>query len=85
MFTLNRSVLTAPASNSVIRGHILKHLSELVEEQGSATVTMSKTQTELAAELGVEHSALTQELRAMRREGIIDYKWKTFTLFSLDS
>jgi CRP-like cAMP-binding protein len=84
MFTLNRDALGGPPSNSAIREHVLNHLRELVREQGSATVTLIKTQTELAAELGMERDALTQELRAMRHDGVIDYKWKTFTLFSLD-
>jgi CRP-like cAMP-binding protein len=84
MFTLNRAALAGPPPDAAIRAHVLKHLRELVAEQGAATVTTVKTHTELAAELGVDRNSLTRELRAMRRDGLIDYRGKIYTLFSME-
>lgn len=68
------------SSRPSLREKILAYLSMQAQKQGSRCVTLPLNRTELAGFLGANRSAMTRELSAMRREGLIDYERNTFLL-----
>lgn len=64
-----RSLHTAPKS---IRGRLLSYFSQEMVQQGSSRFTIPFNRQELADYLGVDRSALSNELGKMRKEGIIE-------------
>ena len=64
-----RSLHTAPKS---IRGRLLSYFSQEMVQQGSSRFTILFNRQELADYLGVDRSALSNELGKMRKEGIIE-------------
>lgn len=76
---LSRRMLhTSPKS---IRSRLLSYFSEQAMKQASDTFTIPFNRQELAEYLGVDRSALSNELSKMRKEGLLEYDKKTFTLF----
>lgn len=63
-----------------LREKMLAYLSQLAQEQGTSTVVSSLGRLHLADYLGVDRSALTRELNAMCRDGLIEYEKNTYRL-----
>lgn len=75
---LSRRILhTSPKS---IRSRLLSYFSEQVMKNGCYTFTIPFNRQELAEYLGVDRSALSNELSKMQKEGLLVYDKKTFTL-----
>ena len=68
-------------SQKTIRDKLLAFLSERAAGQ-SDTITLPFGRIELANYLCVDRSALTRELNAMQREGILTFSRNTYTLLS---
>ncbi len=68
------------SSRPSLREKILAYLSLQAQKQGSRYITLPLNRTLLADFLGVNRSAMTREMAAMRREGLIDYDRNTFML-----
>lgn len=63
-----------------IRGRLLSYLSERANENGSLHFTIPFDRQQLAAYLGVDRSALSNELSKMQKDGLISYHKNEFTL-----
>jgi CRP-like cAMP-binding protein len=63
-----------------VRGRIMVYLSILSEKRGSLTENINMNQEELSQYLCVDRSSLSYELNKMRKEGILDFRKKTYTL-----
>ena len=73
----NRMMHIAPKS---IRERLLSYLSEQAIENGSAHFTIPFSRQQLADYLGVDRSALSNELSKMHKDGLISYRKNEFTL-----
>lgn len=69
-------------SSKTIRGRLLAYLSDLMNATHSATVTLPYNRQQLAQYLGVERSALSNELSKMQKEGILVCDKNRVTLLS---
>lgn len=80
-WSLNRQieVLRAPT----LRARLARRLLDERRMRGSDTFTLPGTRETLAAELGVNRSALSRELGAMRREGLLTAQRGAFTLLDV--
>lgn len=75
---LSRRILyTSPKS---IRGRVMTYLSDLAQQNGSETVTVPFNRQQLADYLGVDRSALSNELSKMQKDGLVRYDKNTFRL-----
>lgn len=72
-----RAMAMAPKT---VRGKILVYLSVQQTVAGASEFAIPFTQEKLASYLGVDRSTLSAELSALRKEGVIDYKGRTFRL-----
>lgn len=63
-----------------LREKVLAYLSQLAQQQGSATVASPLGRTDLADFLGADRSALTRELNRMQAEGLVEYDKNTYRL-----
>lgn len=63
-----------------LRGKILAYLEIQAEKQGSSTVNIPLNREEMAEYLCANRSALSRELAALRKEGLIDFQKNRFTL-----
>lgn len=63
-----------------IRERVLAFLRIMAAKNGSNTFRIRMTQERFAQYLSVNRSALSSELNAMRREGLIDFKRDQYTL-----
>lgn len=72
-----RAMAMAPKT---VRGKILAYLSVQQTVAGAPEFAIPFTQEKLASYLGVDRSTLSAELSALRKEGVIDYKRRTFRL-----
>ena len=72
-----RMMHTAPKS---IRERLLSYLSEQAVEHGSAHFTIPFSRQQLADYLGVDRSALSNELSKMQRDGLLSFRKSEFTL-----
>ena len=72
-----RAMAMAPKT---VRGKILSYLSAQQTVAGMSEFAIPFTQEKLASYLGVDRSTLSAELSALRKEGVIDYKGRTFRL-----
>ena len=72
-----RAMAMAPKT---VRGKILAYLSVRQTVAGAPEFAIPFTQEKLASYLGVDRSTLSAELSALRKEGVIDYKGRTFRL-----
>lgn len=75
---LSRRMLhTSPKS---IRSRLLSYFSEQALKHGNDTFAIPFNRQELAEYLGVDRSALSNELSKMQKEGLLVYDKKTFSL-----
>ena len=72
-----RAVHTAPKS---IRGKLLSYFSEQAKSNGSYRFSVPFNRQQLADYLGVDRSALSNELSKMSRENLISYDKNNFIL-----
>lgn len=72
-----RAMAMAPKT---VRGKILAYLSVQQTVAGAPEFAIPFTQEKLASYLGVDRSTLSAELSALRKEGVIEYKGRTFRL-----
>ena len=72
-----RAMAMAPKT---VRGKILSYLSVQQTVAGMSEFAIPFTQEKLASYLGVDRSTLSAELSALRKEGVVDYKGRTFRL-----
>lgn len=72
-----RATAMAPKT---VRGKILAYLSVQQTVAGTPEFAIPFTQEKLASYLGVDRSTLSAELSALRKEGVINYKGRTFRL-----
>lgn len=72
-----RSLHTSPKS---IRGRLLSYLSEQARLNGSYQFTIPFSRQQLADYLGVDRSAMSNELSKMRREGLLRFEKNRFLL-----
>jgi len=72
-----RSVHTSPKS---IRGRLVSYLSEQAKRSGSYQFTIPFNRQQLAEYLGVDRSAMSNELSKMQKDGIVDFDRNRFTL-----
>lgn len=67
-------------SKKTLREKILAYLRHQAAEQGATRFTIPLGRLELADYLCADRSALTRELAAMKRDGLIDYEKNNFLL-----
>jgi len=67
-------------SRTSIREKLLTYLTRQAERTGSLTFTIPMGRTELAEYLCTDRSAMTRELTRLKKEGVIDFDKRTFTL-----
>lgn len=77
---LSRHIFHTSAKS--IRGRLLSYLSYEAVRQGNCKITIPFNRQQLADYLGVDRSALSNELGKMRREGLLDFYKNTFHLKS---
>ena len=75
----SRMMHIAPKS---IRDKLLSYFSQRVAEEGSMHFTVPFSRQQLADYLGVDRSALSNELSKMQRDGLITYHKNEFTVKS---
>ena len=73
----SRMMHIAPKS---LRERLLSYLSEQAMEHGSAHFTIPFDRQQLADYLGVDRSAMSNELSKMQRDGLITFRRSEFTL-----
>ena len=71
-------------SSKTIRGRLLSYLSEQAKRSGSYRFTIPFNRQQLADYLGVDRSAMSNELSKMQREGILLYHRNSFVLEKLN-
>ena len=76
--TLSRRILHTSAKS--IRGRLLSYFSEQALLQGGYRFSIPFNRQQLADYLGVDRSALSNELSKLKREGLIAYEKNTFIL-----
>lgn len=69
-------------SSKTIRGRLLSYLSDQATLQGSRSFSIPFDRQQLADYLGVDRSALSNELSKLRREGILTAEKNRFSLLS---
>jgi CRP-like cAMP-binding protein len=69
-------------SSKSIRGRLLSYLSEQARFSGRYQFSIPFNRQQLADYLGVDRSAMSNELSKMQRDGILTYDRNTFTLVS---
>lgn len=67
-------------SSKSIRGRLLSYLSEQAKQNGSCQFTIPFNRQQLADYLGVDRSAMSNELSKMRSDGLLLYSKSTFSL-----
>lgn len=72
-------------SRRSIRGRIMAYFKFLASRYGSNTFPLDMNREQLAQYLCVNRSALSNELNNMKREGIIDFDRKQYTLLTEQS
>lgn len=72
-----RMIHTAPKS---IRDRLISYLSEQSLENGGNTFKIPFSRQQLADYLGVDRSALSNELSKMKKEGLLDYHKNEFEI-----
>ena len=75
---LSRRILHTGSKS--IRGRLLSYFSECVKRTGSYSFSIPYSRQQLADYLGVDRSALSNELSKMRRDGLIQYEKNSFTV-----
>lgn len=67
-----------------LRAKLCSFLLNHYNRTGEMTFQAGISRTDLADYLGVSRAAMTRELQWMRKEGLIDYDIKTFTLMDIE-
>jgi CRP-like cAMP-binding protein len=67
-------------SKRTVRERILAYLSVVSERRSSPTISIGMNQEEFAHYLCVDRTSLSYELNLLRKDGMINYKGKTYTL-----
>ncbi len=67
-----------------IRDKLISYLSEQSLNYGSPQFTIAFNRQQLSEYLGVDRSALSNELSKMQKDGLLTYKKNTFTLKDLE-
>ena len=67
-------------SKRTIREKLIVFFSELRSGQNGDSFTVPFSREDMAAYIGTDRSALSRELSAMKREGLIDYRKNAFLL-----
>lgn len=67
-------------SSKSIRGRLLSYLSEQAKQSGSYQFTIPFNRQQLADYLGVDRSALSNELSKMQKEGLLAFEKNHFSL-----
>lgn len=67
-------------SSKTIRGKLISYLSQQALDKGKADFTIIFNRQQLSEYLGVDRSALSNELSKMQKDGLLTYKGKNFTL-----
>lgn len=70
-------------SGKTIRDKLISYLSEQALEHGSPNFTIVFNRQQLSEYLGVDRSALSNELSKMQKEGLITYDKNKFTLHGM--
>lgn len=73
----HRSLHTAPKS---IRGRLLSYFSACAKRAGSYRFSIPFNRQQLADYLGIDRSAMSNELSKMQRDGLLSYDKNTFVL-----
>ncbi len=68
------------SSSKTIRGRLLSYFSECIKKEGSYSFTVPYNRQQLADYLGVDRSAMSNELSKMQRDGLICYEKNQFTI-----
>lgn len=69
-------------SSKTIRGRLVSYLSQQAKQAASCRFTIPFNRQQLADYLGVDRSALSNELSKMRKEGILTYSKNTFHILT---
>ena len=69
-------------SSKTIRGRLLSYLSDQAVLQGSLSFSIPFDRQQLADYLGVDRSALSNELSKLRREGLLTTRKNQFSLLT---
>ena len=77
---LNLSARMIHTASRSIRSRLLSYFSEQVIQNGSNQFTIPFSRQQLADYLGVDRSALSNELSKMRKDGLISYRKNQFIL-----
>lgn len=80
MKSLNLSSRMMHIAPKSIRGRLLSYLSEQAEVHGSPLFMIPFSRQQLADYLGVDRSALSNELSKMQKDGLIAFRKNEFTL-----
>lgn len=67
-------------SKKTIREKVYTYLCDQAQRENSSYITIPLGRTELAQYLGVDRSALSRELKAMKEQGLIDFHKDTFRI-----
>ncbi|MDR0886244.1 MAG: Crp/Fnr family transcriptional regulator [Clostridiales Family XIII bacterium] len=67
-------------SRRTVRDRVLAYLSVVTERRHSNTVDIGMNQDEFAQYLCVDRSSLSLELNEMRREGVLDFSKREYTI-----
>lgn len=80
---LNLSKRIFHTSSKTIRGRLLSYLSEQALNSGEYQFTIPFNRQQLADYLGVDRSAMSNELSKMQRDGLISFEKNSFCLKQL--
>ena len=78
--SLNLSTRMMHIAPRAIRERLLSYLSEQAMENGGPQFTIPFSRQQLADYLGVDRSALSNELSKMQKDGLLSYRKNEFTL-----
>ena len=81
--SLNLSTRMMHIAPKSIRERLLSYLSEQAMEHGAAHFSIPFSRQQLADYLGVDRSALSNELSKMQKDGLLEYRKNEFTLASV--
>lgn len=74
------SMRNVHTSSKSIRGRLVSYFTEQAKRNGSYQFTIPFNRQQLAEYLGVDRSAMSNELSKMKRDGIISYEKNSFSL-----
>lgn len=75
---LSRRILHSTSKS--IRGRLMSYFSECIKKTGSYSFEIPYNREQLASYLGVDRSAMSNELSKMKKEGLIQYRKNHFTI-----